>query len=1023
MRLVPGDPERLGGYWLAGRLGAGAQGVVYDAYDADGRRFALKVLHAGIAGEVPESLSQLAPCCTVRVVEVRLDAAPPYVVSEFVNGPHLRQAVERHGPYRGEQLRALATGLAGALATLHGAGIAHRDLKPESVLLAADGPKVIDFGLATADPAGGTRTYLAPEVFTGLAGSTSADVFAWGAVVLYAATGADPFRGESLGTVMHRVLTVDPDLDALEEPLRSLVERALAKDPEQRPAAEELLDGLDMKEAAALAATLRPPDGLAGPPPLGAVAEDVYARLTPAEQRAVPDLLLDNRGDEATLARLLEEGLLVRHSHRVDPVETPLGKLVATRAEAVSPTSGALFLAWPRLRAWAADRRAERARRRARIRGLALAGLAAVTAIAVSVTALAVHGQRDLERQLAQANARAVAARAEAIRSSDPQAAMRLSVAAWKLSPVFEARAAVQHSLVQPELGVFSDPEPDARASYRLSGDTLTRWSVGSVTTWDLAAGRKPATHSLPAGTAAVSDDGRIAATADGRLVEVSTGQGVGAGRPAGEPALYAGGKVLTVSSDARTRLYAAADARPLVESTGRQVAVSPDGTRAALSALDGHVEVWDLRRGARIRTIHVEPVTTEDSGAPIVAFSPDGARIAVMGGRGITLSGEDGTQTIPDTSSEAPLFSPDGSLLALPVDGTVHLWRLADRHLLGTFPLRDPERGYAFSGDGRSLRYLSGHGSVVTLDLSGFHVATAVEAYSSTEAALSDDGRVAATEVDGAITLVDAAGRKPLGQIQAAGELAFDAAGKRLAVSGDPVTVWEVSTGKRLATIEAGGDVLSVALSRDGTKLATSRGRTLETWDVGKQRRIRAYEGPGDLAMAFSPDDRTLAVGSMLLDLNGGGLTPLGQRPPSALAFSPDGGTLAYGLSDGLVTLYDVTARAERGSFRPGSAPVAELRFSPDGQTLAVDGERIGLWDTASMREVGQARMDGHAVGLAFSQDGKRLRGVQSDGTINESPVDPALAAAEVCVRAGGPLSQSEWQRLIPESPYLPTC
>ncbi|NUR89530.1 MAG: serine/threonine protein kinase, partial [Nonomuraea sp.] len=243
LRLVPGDPDRLGGYWLSGRLGAGAQGVVYDAYDDEGRRFAVKMLHPGMAGSLPESVAQLAPCCTVRVVEVRLEAERPYVVSEFVDGPHLRQAVERHGPYAGQELRALAAGLAGALATLHAAGLTHRDLKPESVLLAADGPKVIDFGLPTADPAGGTRTYLAPEIFTGRSGTAAADVFAWGAVVLFAATGADPFRGESLGAVMHRVLTVDPDLETLEEPLRALVARALAKDPAQRPPAEELLDG------------------------------------------------------------------------------------------------------------------------------------------------------------------------------------------------------------------------------------------------------------------------------------------------------------------------------------------------------------------------------------------------------------------------------------------------------------------------------------------------------------------------------------------------------------------------------------------------------------------------------------------------------------------------------------------------------------------------------------------------------------------------------------------------------------
>ncbi|GAA3155292.1 protein kinase domain-containing protein [Nonomuraea roseoviolacea] len=357
MRLVPGDPTSLGGYWLAGRLGAGGRGVVYDAYDDEGRRFAVKVPRGEVDGQLSDAVWRVSPRHLARVVGVGMDGAVPYIVSEFVEGPDLREAVQRHGPYAGGELAALAAGMAAALRTLHAVGIAHRDLRPENVLLSPDGPTVIDAGV-TVPGAVGTCTYLAPEVFTGRRPGPEADVFAWGGVMLFAATGHDPFRGESLGGVMHRLLAVDPDLDALPEPLRSLVGRALAKDPADRPSSEELLG--DFPEPPY---TLGAPEGLAGPPSLGEVAERVYASLTPLQRDEAPVLLLrlidgDTvcRDEHGVLDRLTEAGLLVRPSVAVRPVPAEAGTLVAVSGERVEPASAALARAWPRLRAWDAER-------------------------------------------------------------------------------------------------------------------------------------------------------------------------------------------------------------------------------------------------------------------------------------------------------------------------------------------------------------------------------------------------------------------------------------------------------------------------------------------------------------------------------------------------------------------------------------------------------------------------------------------------------------------------------------------
>ncbi|MEV4089170.1 hypothetical protein AB0J43_53800, partial [Nonomuraea fuscirosea] len=544
----------------------------------------------------------------------------------------------------------------------------------------------------------------------------------------------------------------------------------------------------------------------------------------------------------------------------------------------------------------------------------ALATVAAVLAVAVTMSVVSVHGQNDLRGRLIEADARAVAARAETMRGSDPRTAMRLSVAAWRLAPVFEARAALQASLVQPELGVFTDPGADARARYLLRGDELVRWDADAVTVWDVAGGRRTATYELPAGSTALSDDGRHAEGAGGRPIDVTTGQA-----PAGD-AVYA------ISRAGRTVVYRGG--RVLFDVSDKKVALSPDGSRAAVSGLTGRVELWDLVP-QRVRTgvVAVEPLTGVDAGAPALAFSPDGGTLAVAGRDGVTLVedertrtarsaptqplkaptpsptgalggeaghpgalaapptgpfgaqaapiGPPGAQAAPPAALAAPpagpvgaqaapsegsaaqgavpgpglralpappppsalkavtpspvpkrdagaesavpkvdagaqsaipgpdagaaaqepdggasaaspepdaevgarerdpdegpakergwgveivdgletppgalagplVFSPDGRLLALPGDGEVRVWNVAERRLAGAYPLKDPSHGLAFSRDGRTLRYLSGTGSVVSLDVSGLPM----PAQDGHVAAFSGNGRVAAKEV-----------------------------------------------------------------------------------------------------------------------------------------------------------------------------------------------------------------------------------------------------------------------------------
>ncbi|MEV5574637.1 serine/threonine-protein kinase [Spirillospora sp. NPDC052269] len=262
--LGPDDPRRLGGYRLVRRLGEGGQGVVYLAVPkdpGDGPLVALKLLRGGAAA-TPRARSRFvkeAAAATeitnrhvARVLEADVTGDRPYIVSEFVDGPSLQESVEEDGPLTPGRQRHVALRTAAALAAIHRAGVVHRDFKPGNVLLGPDGPKVIDFGVArTADAtpvtthgAVGTPAYMAPEQIEDEPVGPPADVFAWAATVVFAATGRPPFGGGPSAAVMRRIVTRPPDLGDLRGELRDLVERCLDKNPAARPTARQIVRAL-----------------------------------------------------------------------------------------------------------------------------------------------------------------------------------------------------------------------------------------------------------------------------------------------------------------------------------------------------------------------------------------------------------------------------------------------------------------------------------------------------------------------------------------------------------------------------------------------------------------------------------------------------------------------------------------------------------------------------------------------------------------------------------------------------------
>ncbi|MBA8950864.1 serine/threonine-protein kinase [Actinomadura namibiensis] len=299
------DPVRLGDYHLLGRLGEGGQGTVYLGRRGDaGEQAAVKLLGAQAAESETarmrfmrefEVAMQVDDFCTARVLDVGMQDGRPFIVSEYVPGPSLYRQVTEHGPLTGGELQRVAIGMATALVAIHQRGIVHRDLKPQNVLLGPSGARVIDFGIARALDVStqttrmiGTPLYMAPEQVRAESAAPPIDVFAWATTVVFAATGAPPFGADSLPAVINRILNDEPDLGDLTGRLREIAALCLAKDPERRPDAAQVLLWLLGKDLA----PPRPPAAAPASAELQAIPREVLV-----EGRKLAEL---RRSDAAT---------------------------------------------------------------------------------------------------------------------------------------------------------------------------------------------------------------------------------------------------------------------------------------------------------------------------------------------------------------------------------------------------------------------------------------------------------------------------------------------------------------------------------------------------------------------------------------------------------------------------------------------------------------------------------------------------------------------------------------------------
>ncbi|GAA3214340.1 WD40 repeat domain-containing serine/threonine protein kinase [Nonomuraea helvata] len=1010
--LTPSDPHRLGRYWLAGRLGAGGQGVVYEAYGEAGERVAVKVprfdsatARARLAKEA-SAARRVASFCTARVIEAQVDVAAPYIVSEFVPGPSLRRVVEESGPFEGDRLRRLAIGVATALTAIHRVGIVHRDLKPDNIILGPDGPRVIDFGVArevgptTSGPLMGTPQYMSPELFHGRRATEAADVWAWAMVVLFAARGRDAIKGGEPVAVIARVLGFRPGADGLPDPLGPLVTAALAEEPADRPSAQALLlrlvgdgEGDPLTRGGTLAGELR---GAAAEPDLGAVAEDLYGELTEAEREGVPQVLL-RMIDGDSLRPVGREEL--PEAAAVDALLTVFAGagLVVRNGTVYELARPGLVQAWPRLREWvAANREGLRVHRR-------LAEAAALWEGQGRKPADLLHGS-SLDRTL----------RWAATERKDLTLARRerefLDAAARQARRQSRRRgllAAALAVLLVVALGGLGLAEYLRRESDRQRDDALARELT--LRAADLRETEPPLARLLTVAAWRLSPSlpetrGALYDSLSEPTADVFTDPYRGADSVYG---ISRDGRTLVAVQGGRARVWDVPAHRQIHEIGGleagvRWAAISPDGRTLALQYAQG-VRLWDVATGRPRGDWFGGPAgVTQD-----LEFDRTGRLLALP-------KSPVGDVRWWDVSTRKPLITPQGAgLEAVSADGRfgvvthvgegrVQLWDLKAGRRLAAPWLPSRREGVfdaQFSADGRALALTRPRGRETAVTVysvpDGAKLVTG-DSGASVEFGFGD--RYVATwewgheliirrRSNGAVVLR----RVPPAPVS---ELRFDEERRalRLLSDGGVVHTLDVSMLFDRST-SGGGDQDQVLLDPSERVLAAKERGALTLWDVATGRSLAApipWRGEGD-AMAFSRDGGRLAYADGTTvhvvrlpqgaETGGFRLAAKDASGADSLAFSPDGRTLAISPSGGAgdlpVELYDLQRGTSRST--PGPAP-GHLAFRPDGRLLlgGVTPHRI---DPAKAAELPPAPGIGQLEGpYAFSPDGRRLAIFGSD-------------------------------------------
>ncbi|MFE3451996.1 protein kinase [Nonomuraea sp. NPDC059194] len=1022
MTLVEGDPRRIGAYWLAGRLGAGGQGVVYEAYDQAGRRVAIKMLHGvdvGLLQREATAAQRVSSFCTAAVIEADLAGPRPYLVSEYVEGPSLGAAVREGRVFTAGDLHRLATGVATALTAIHDAGVIHRDMKPDNVLLGPDGPRVIDFGLArtlemsltATGLISGTPTYMAPEVFTGERAGAPADVFAWGGIMLFAATGRDPFKAETLGAVMHQVMSVEPDLTCLPESLRPLVHAALRKDPLARPTARALLLALISGDGQLDTARLLAEGGRAAhlttqahDPGLGPLAEEAYGMLGPAERELAAQVFLrlvtvDEDGELTVRRARLSEFAEARGVLRV------FGYLLEINGDEVRLARPALPYAWPRLRRWIESNRdglavhrdilaaARRWDERGRRDGDLFAGHSLENALQWAAT-----GRRDitlagLERDFLDAGAALGRRRARRTRL------VSLALAVLLVVSLAATGVAVWQGKVANDRFRVSEAARIAAASGTVRATDPGLGGLLAVAAWRLdpsAQTRKAMNDSLAKRETGVFQD------------------------PAAEP-----DTIRTLSADSRTlvsvsgneaRLWDVVARRRVgtlkleVKGTPIDMALSPSGAVLVVLTSKG-VHAWEVKTGKLRRAWPFRAAIGGDQ------FDLASVSFGTVD-RYVVLQRESFTLWDLDTGRVAPLpgfwngaMAPDGSAVYMQHRNTRTIGRFAlpSLKLTGTRPAQESCKycpdPLAVTRKGWLVEVLRGWrlGVADLKDPTGFSVGELTDGgpdqWNQGSVVFSHDDRLFASATDGQIqlwgdgmlltTLTVSSAPDPT---QWAARVMspqprFDPDGRTLRyLSEDRVFSVDFSA----LTAPADEASHTAAISPDGTLSVDLRGGGTEAptnaYVRSAKRRDLLLRGGIDsefafTGSAFSSDGKLIALSTF----------EISSRSPDDVE------------NISRLRIYDTATRKEIKRLTLSSVGQAFLRgVSPDGGTIAVElllsddstKTTLQLWDWKAGRALWSAKLNG-LTDVAFSRDGARLAVLARESGLLDAATGKRLGTA----------------------------
>jgi WD40 repeat protein len=939
--LHDGDPRRVGKYEILSRLGRGGMGRVFLGVSPGGRRVAVKLIldeHATdqefrqrFAREIA-ALQKIGGFYTAYVIEADLNATPPWMVTDYIPGSSLEDVVRESGPLGIRKLCELGTGLAEALAAVHACGIVHRDLKPSNVILAADGPRIIDFGIAKADGAEtltrtgvamGTPSFMSPERFGSERVGPASDVFSLGSLLTYAATGHGPFDAAEPLAVINGVVYKTPDLGSMSGLLRQVVDACLAKEPARRPtpaslvaAFREIAETIAREPESARAseasgrpartrhprAATRPADAPASRPVRPAPSLRVPVSATRPVKGLRPQLqvrpassawhrvacepggrwLATADGDDAIAIWDTGSGLPVRSwsaGARVHAMAAGPDELLA-----VGEGTGTV-------RIWDAGTATERGSfpgERGGIRALAFdrAGTWLASGDRDGVVRLCDVGSGDMFT-IGDVTYRAVTALAidwphSLVAAGDEDGKLRVWDTADPGTPVLLTELSCQVRTTALAFGA--------------DGERLAAGGTdGMVVVWGLgrARGGQPEAHEAhSADVLAVAWD-----AGEHRWVSVGADGSVAAGWPAERPpsadiplaaaALPAGsGRGVAISENTgRIHVFSVDDPRDRRRLAGTDLALTGVCLASAGELLvtcgdDGALQAWDAPAQAL--------TTVRPAGRPITALcgSPDGTQIAACDADGrLTLYGVAGrkvttrwTRRCPDPVAAAT-FSPDGSRLVTAGE-TVRIWHTGEA----------------------------------------------------------------------------ATGKPPEGARRATA-VCYDSAGRRVATGGRDgvVTVWNGDAPPLVLTGHKGG-VHAVAFGPgDGQLVTAGSAATIRIWDLSRQtesRRIAlAHHGT---VLAVSPADGTLAVGCA-----DGTVWLLG--PPdwtshhvlaghvhsiSALSFSADGRRLATASRDGTARRWDLGTRSTDLVLVPAGTEWAAAELRPDGTFRRGYGDTQGrIW------------------------------------------------------------------------------